>query len=165
MEKEEISIIIKSQHDFFATGKTFDINFRIGVLKKLRSLIIEHEPEIVSSLWEDFHKPEFEVIATESRFVIKELNHIIKNLRNWSRKKKVRTPIVHFLSHSYVSPQPYGQVLVLSPWNFPACIHASGRCSCCRQLRYIKGIPTGTKYYFRYGEDSQPFPKGTCGHD
>jgi aldehyde dehydrogenase (NAD+) len=119
MEKEEISIIIKSQHDFFATGKTFDINFRIGVLKKLRSLIIEHEPEIVNSLWIDFHKPEFEVIATESRFVIKELNHIIKNLRSWSRKKKVRTPIVHFLSHSYVSPQPYGQVLVLSPWNFP----------------------------------------------
>jgi aldehyde dehydrogenase (NAD+) len=119
MEKEEINRIIKSQRDFFATGKTSDISFRIETLKKLRSLIIKHEPEIVDALFKDFHKPEFEVIATETRFVIKELNHIISNLRNWTRRRSVRTPIVHFLSRSYITPRPYGQVLVLSPWNFP----------------------------------------------
>jgi aldehyde dehydrogenase (NAD+) len=101
------------------TCKTFDIGFRIEILKKLRSLIILHEKDIVDALWQDFHKPEFEVIATETRFVIKEINHLIRNLRGWSRQRRVRTPIVHFLSHSYVKPQPYGQVLVLSPWNFP----------------------------------------------
>lgn len=119
MDKEEISLILKRQREFFATGKTFNVNFRIEVLKKLRSLIIEHEPRIVDALCKDFHKPEFEVIATESRFVIGEINHIINRLKGWSRKRRVRTPIVHFLSHSYVHPQPYGQVLILSPWNFP----------------------------------------------
>jgi len=119
MEKEEISLIIEGQRKFFATGKTFDITFRLETLKKLRSLIILHEKDIVDALWKDFHKPEFEVIATESRFVIKELNHSIRNLRSWVRSRRVRTPIVHFLSHSYVTPQPYGQVLILSPWNFP----------------------------------------------
>ena len=73
----------------------------------------------MDALWKDFHKPEFEVIATESRFVIKELNYTIRNLKSWVRSKRVRTPIVHFLSHSFVAPQPYGQVLILSPWNFP----------------------------------------------
>lgn len=119
MEKEEIRLIIEAQRKFFATGKTFDTEYRLDTLKKLRSLIIRHEQEIVDALWKDFHKPEFEVIATESRFVIKELNYTIRKLRNWARSRKVRTPIVHFLSHSYVAPQPYGQVLVLSPWNFP----------------------------------------------
>ena len=119
MEKEKISLIIDAQRKFFATGKTFDITFRLETLKKLRSLIILHEKDIVDALWKDFHKPEFEVIATESRFVIKELNHSIRNLRSWIRSRRVRTPIVHFLSHSYVTPQPYGQVLILSPWNFP----------------------------------------------
>jgi aldehyde dehydrogenase (NAD+) len=119
MEREEIRPIIESQRIFFATGKTFDIQYRLGVLKKLRSLIIMHEQEIVDALWKDFRKPEFEVIATESRFVIKELNFTIRNLKRWARNRKVRTPIVHFLSHSYVAPQPYGQVLILSPWNFP----------------------------------------------
>jgi len=119
MEKEEIRLIIEAQRKFFATGKTFDTEYRLDTLKKLRSLIIRHEQEIVDALWKDFHKPEFEVIATESRFVIKELNYTIRKLRSWARQVKVRTPIVHFLSHSYVAPQPYGQVLVLSPWNFP----------------------------------------------
>jgi aldehyde dehydrogenase (NAD+) len=119
MEKEEISIIIDAQKKFFATGKTLDINFRLQILKKLRSVIIDHEQDIVDAIWKDFHKPEFEVIATESRFVIKELNYAIRNLRRWTRSSRVRTPIVHFLSHSYVTPQPYGQILVLSPWNFP----------------------------------------------
>jgi aldehyde dehydrogenase (NAD+) len=119
METDDISLILNLQRNFFASGKTFDINYRISILKKLRSLIIIHEQEIVDALWKDFHKPEFEVIATESRFVIKELNYTLRNLRKWSRSRRVRTPIVHFLSHSYITPQPYGQVLVLSPWNFP----------------------------------------------
>jgi aldehyde dehydrogenase (NAD+) len=119
MEKEEIGIILEEQRKYFATCKSFDIGFRIETLKKLRSLIILHEKDIVDALWNDFHKPEFEVIATETRFVIKEINHLIRNLRGWSRQRRVRTPIVHFLSHSYVKPQPYGQVLILSPWNFP----------------------------------------------
>ncbi|TAL60621.1 MAG: aldehyde dehydrogenase family protein, partial [Bacteroidetes bacterium] len=119
MEKEEIDLIFKAQCEFFATGKTIDIGYRLEILKKLRSLIILYEQEIVDALWKDFHKPEFEVIVTESRFVIKELNYTIRKLKTWSGSRRVRTPIVHFLAHSYVVPQPYGQVLVLSPWNFP----------------------------------------------
>jgi aldehyde dehydrogenase (NAD+) len=119
MEKEEISLIIDSQRRFFATGKTLKTEYRLEILKKLRSLIILHEQDIIDALWKDFHKPEFEVIATESRFVIKELNNTIRKLRKWARPTRVYTPVVHFISHSFVIPQPYGQVLVLSPWNFP----------------------------------------------
>ncbi|MBK9389055.1 MAG: aldehyde dehydrogenase family protein [Bacteroidetes bacterium] len=119
MEKQEIQVILDAQRKFFATGRTKEISYRIGILKQLRSLILQHESELTEALWKDFHKPEFEVVATETRFVIKELNHAIRNLRSWSGRKRVRTPLVHFLSWSYIEPQPYGQVLVLSPWNFP----------------------------------------------
>jgi aldehyde dehydrogenase (NAD+) len=119
MEKEEIQSIIEKQRNFFATGKTIDSAYRLEILKKLRSLILYHEKDIVDALWDDFRKPEFEVISTESRFVIKELNTIIRNLKRWMKPKSVYTPVVHFISSSYVVPQPYGQVLVLSPWNFP----------------------------------------------
>src|SRR5450759_6029663 len=104
MEKEEVTLIIEAQRKFFAAGKTLNSEYRLEILKKLRSLIIFHEQDIVDALWKDFHKPEFEVIATESRFVIKELNCTISKLRNWVRRKSVCTPIVHFLSHSYVIP-------------------------------------------------------------
>ena len=119
METKEIQIVLDNQQKFFATGKTLSIEFRLDNLKKLRSLVIRHEEEIKIALWNDFHKPEFEVISTETRFVIKEMNLAIRKLRQWSRKKRVRTPLVHFIAHSYINPQPYGQVLILSPWNFP----------------------------------------------
>ena len=119
MEKQDIGLIIESHRKFFTTGKTLNTEYRIKILKKLRSLIILHEHDIVDALWKDFHKPEFEVIATETRFVIKELTFAIRKLRSWSRSRRVYTPIMHFLSRSFVTPQPYGQVLILSPWNFP----------------------------------------------
>jgi len=119
MEKEELQLILDNQRKFFKSGRTFDIGFRIQTLKKLRTLIIQHEQEIKNALWKDFHKPEFEVIATESGFILKELNLTIRRLRKWARSRSVWTPLVHFLSYSYIAPQPYGQVLVLSPWNYP----------------------------------------------
>ncbi len=119
MEKEEIRLILENQRRFFETGNTLDIRFRINILKKLKSLIIEHEQDIKDALWKDFHKPGCEVISSEIQFVIKELNLAIRKLRSWAKPKRVRTPLVHFIAKSYISPQPYGQVLVLSPWNFP----------------------------------------------
>jgi aldehyde dehydrogenase (NAD+) len=119
MEKEEIRQIIEAQRNLFASGKTFELKYRLEILKKLRALIIQHEQEIAAALWKDFHKPEFEVISSETRFVITELNHIIRRLKSWTKPKRVKTPIVHFLSRSYILSQPYGQVLILSPWNYP----------------------------------------------
>ena len=151
MEKEEILFIIDAQRKFFASGKTLNTEFRLTILKKLRSLIIKHEQEIVDALWKDFHKPEFEVIVTETRFVIKEINNAIRNLRQWVKSKRVYTPLVHFISHSFVFPQPYGQVLILSPWNFPFQLAfvplvgaiAAGNCAILKvsgQVPYTAGI-------------------------
>jgi aldehyde dehydrogenase (NAD+) len=119
MENQEILQLLTNQRKFFESGKTQGASYRINNLKKLRKLIFQYEPEIKEALWNDFHKPAFEVIATESRFVIKELNLAIRKLAAWSKPKRVKTPLVHFISHCYVKPQPYGQVLILSPWNFP----------------------------------------------
>jgi len=119
MKKEEIGLILEKQRNFLATGKTLDIEYRIGILKKLRSLILSHEEELIDALGRDFHKPRFEVLGTESRFVIAELNLIIRNVRRWSRKKRVRNSLANFPADSYVIPQPYGQVLILAPWNYP----------------------------------------------
>jgi aldehyde dehydrogenase (NAD+) len=119
MEKEEIGIILENQRIFFASGRTLDTTYRLENLRKLKSLILKYEEEIMAALWKDFHKPGLEVVGTETRFVIKELNLAIRKLRKWSKPKRVRTPLLHFIAHSYIAPQPYGQVLVLSPWNFP----------------------------------------------
>ena len=148
MEKEEISLILDKQRKFFSTGKTLDISYRLETLKKLHSLIIQYEKEIKEALWKDFHKPGFEVIATETRFIIKEINHIIRKLRRWAKPKKVRTPIIHFIARSYITSQPYGQVFVLSPWNYPIQLSflpvvgalAAGNCVVLKVSRHVPHI-------------------------
>ncbi len=153
MEKEEIQLILDNQRRFFAEGKTLNLKYRLEMLKKLRKLIIQNEQEIKNALWNDFHKPEFEVIATETRFVIKELNYTIRNLGNWVRDTRVRTPILHFLAFSHITPQPYGQVLVLSPWNFPFQLAfmpligalAAGNCVILKVSRQVPGITSVMK--------------------
>ncbi len=63
MEKEAIQLALDNQRKFFRTGKTFDVRYRIGMLKKLRALIIQHEPDIKEALWNDFHKPAFHFLS------------------------------------------------------------------------------------------------------
>lgn len=119
MQTKDIDLILDKQKSFFRSGKTLDINYRLENLKKLRSLILSHEEELINALHKDFRKPAFEVLGSESRFVLAELNFLIRNLRKWARKKRVRTSMANFPAVSYILPQPYGQVLILSPWNYP----------------------------------------------
>lgn len=119
MDKTEIGQILENQKRFFASGRTLDINYRLENLKKLRNLILDHEEELIEALRKDFGKPAFEVLATESRFTLVELNIMIRNLRKWAGRQRVKNTLVNFPGKSYLIAQPYGQVLVLSPWNYP----------------------------------------------
>lgn len=119
MGKEELEIILENQKRFFKSGITLDIGYRLEQLKKLRSLILLYEASLVRAMSEDFSKPEFEVLGSESRFVLAELNLLIRNLRRWAGPQHFHTSIVNFIARSHTVAQPYGQVLVLSPWNYP----------------------------------------------
>ncbi len=119
MDKEELVPILEKQRKFFASGKTLDIDYRLGNLKKLRSLILSHEDELNDALHKDFHKPYFEVLGTESRFTVAEISMMIRNLKKWSGRQRVRTSLANIPARSYILQQPYGQVLILSPWNYP----------------------------------------------
>lgn len=119
MHKDELNQILEDQRKFLASGRTLDIDYRIANLKRLRSLILSYEDELKDALYNDFRKPYFEVLGTESRYVVAEINMIIRNLRRWSGRKRVRTSIVNFPARSNIQPQPYGQVLIISPWNYP----------------------------------------------
>ncbi|MFY7797408.1 MAG: aldehyde dehydrogenase family protein, partial [Dolichospermum sp.] len=57
--------IISKQRQFFQTGKTKDVAFRISQLKILKQLLIENKEGIIQALKADLHKPEFESYATE----------------------------------------------------------------------------------------------------
>ncbi|AUM98576.1 aldehyde dehydrogenase [Clostridium botulinum] len=116
---ENIRNILEKQKSFFDKGYTKDINFRIEALKKLKRNIKINENNIFKALKIDLNKSEFETFITEIGIVYDEINGAIKNIKKWSKPKKVKTPITNFLASSYIYNEPYGVALIMSPWNYP----------------------------------------------
>ncbi|NLM10205.1 MAG: aldehyde dehydrogenase [Clostridiaceae bacterium] len=114
-----IDNILKQQREYFAKGETRDINFRLKALRTLKETIKKYEEEICEALKKDLNKVRFEAYATEVGFIYTELNDVIRKLPGWSRVKKVKTPVAQFKSTSYIVSEPYGVVLIMSPWNYP----------------------------------------------
>jgi aldehyde dehydrogenase (NAD+) len=96
-----------------------DIGYRKETLKKLLYNIQKSEDLIVKALYDDFKKPEFEAVLTETNYVISDLKDTIKNIHKWARRKRVFPSILNFPSTDYIYKEPYGNVLVIAPWNYP----------------------------------------------
>ena len=114
-----IDEVINKQREFFNTDKTKDVKFRLEHLKKLKNSIIANEGEIKKALKEDLNKSESESYMTEIGMTLSELSYDIRHVRGWSKNKRVGTPLAHFPARSFISKEPYGVALILSPWNYP----------------------------------------------
>ena len=75
-----IKEILAKQRDFFETGKTKELAFRIEKLKILKKAIMDNEREIMNGLRKDLNKAPFESYVTEIGLVIDEINKAIKIL-------------------------------------------------------------------------------------
>lgn len=95
------------------------ISHRKEKLKLLLNCIRKYENEIVSALYNDFKKPEFEAIVTETSYVISDLKHTLKNINKWARPKRVFPSLLNFPSSDSILSEPYGKVLIIAPWNYP----------------------------------------------
>jgi len=96
-----------------------DIQYRKQSLIKLLNCVQLYEPEIIKALYDDFKKSEFEAIATETSYIISELNSTIKNIHKWAKPSKVWPSVINFPSTDYIYKEPYGKVLIIAPWNYP----------------------------------------------
>ncbi|MCC5630145.1 aldehyde dehydrogenase [Nostoc sphaeroides] len=117
-ELSNVGDIIQYQRDYFQTGKTKDVNFRIEQLKNLKQAILEYEQSIVEALQADLHKPEVETYLTEIS-VVKDIDYTIKHLQSWTKPKKAAVSWEFFSYTAKIYPEPLGVVLIIGPWNYP----------------------------------------------
>lgn len=119
MEAIEIEKLVEKQRNYFLTGATLPVDFRIEQLKKLKTAIKKYEIEIAEALKEDLGKSYTEAYMCEIGLVLAEIGYMIKHTRKFAKEKRVHTPLSQFASRSYKKPSPFGNVLVMSPWNYP----------------------------------------------
>ncbi len=112
--------IFNRQQVFFQELKKQAISSRVNKLQKIKGQIQLYQPEIEAALMADLHKPKEEAQLTEILVVLMELSHQIKHLENWAKpqRQKRQFPFL-FFGKPYYLPQPKGNVLILSPWNYP----------------------------------------------
>ncbi len=116
---ENYKKIVKKQREYFQTGKTLNLEFRMNALKKLKKAILEFENRGKEALKKDLNKSEFESYMGEFGGVLIEIDFHLKNLKKWTKVRKVKTPLFLKPSYSRIMYEPYGVSLILSPWNYP----------------------------------------------
>ena len=115
----QIEELIRAQREFFHTGKTLDVSFRIQALSRLEESILKHEKELETALEKDLGKSRMESYICETGLSLSEIRYIRRHVRSWSRDRRVRTPLAQFVSKSFTVQEPYGVTLIMSPWNYP----------------------------------------------
>ena len=119
MTNQEIQSLLDRQRKFFRSGATIPVSFRIAQLKKLYATVKKYEIEVNDALKADLGKSHYEGFMCESGLVLSEISYMIRHTKRFAKRKTVYTPLAQFASHSYKQPVPYGNTLIMSPWNYP----------------------------------------------
>lgn len=114
-----ISERVKIAKEFYKNGKTKSINWRISQLRSLEQVIKEMRKDIVKALELDLNKPPYESFFSEVGLILGELHSAIKHTKKWAKPKRVCSSLAQFPAVSTIYPEPYGTVLIMSPWNYP----------------------------------------------
>ena len=115
----DIQELVRAQRAYFLSGATRPYAFRMEQLKKLQRALQTNEKLLEQAMYQDFRKAPMEVYMCETGMVLEELRFHLKHLKGWMRERAVPTPLAQFHAKSFVSPEPYGVALIISPWNYP----------------------------------------------
>ena len=105
--------------ELFQTGITRSVEVREKNLRHLKKMILQMEAEILAALGADLGKCDFEGRATETGFVVQEINHAIDHLYEWTRPQEKNVPLMAQPASARVEATPKGAVLIIAPWNYP----------------------------------------------
>ena len=119
MTNQEIQALLEKQRAYYRSGATIPVKFRIEQLEKLYETVKKYQTEINDALKSDLGKSHYEGFMCESGLVLTEISYMIGHTKKFARRKTVATPLAQFHSHSYKQPVPYGNTLIMSPWNYP----------------------------------------------
>ncbi|MAK01003.1 MAG: aldehyde dehydrogenase, partial [Flavobacteriaceae bacterium] len=119
VNKLGITELYNIQDKHIKSHSKLNVSERIHYLVKLKKTIQSRENEIYDALKSDLNKPKFESYATEIGFLLNEISLFIKNLEKWAEPESIPSSIINFPSKDYIYKEPYGKVLIISPWNYP----------------------------------------------
>ena len=115
----DIQALVTAQRTYFSTGATLPLSARRAALQRLREAIKAREGDIAAALRSDLNKSPTESYMCEIGMTLSELRFVERHLVGWARDRRHLTPLAQFPARSFTVQEPYGVVLIMSPWNYP----------------------------------------------
>ena len=143
-----IQSIVSNQRAYFAKGETHDVAFRRAALLRLRDAILKNEDKINAALYQDLGKSASESYMCEIGMTLAELSYVLSHLSRWAKPQRKLSPLAQFHARSFTIHNPYGVVLIMSPWNYPFMLTmeplvgalAAGNCCVVKPSAYAPAI-------------------------
>lgn len=144
----EFEAMVSRQREFWNTGATRSVEWRLTQLKKLEQALEEREEALCAALKADLGKAAYESWLSEIGMTLGELRFARKHLKKWAAVKRRPSAMPLFPASSRVVPQPYGTVLIMSPWNYPVQLTlvplvsalAAGNCAVVKPSAYAPNV-------------------------
>jgi len=114
-----IPSIVEAQKSFFYTDTTKEIGFRKKQLNLLKQALKAKEQALYEALKADLGKPIFESFVAEFGYLLRDIDHTLAHMDLWAERERVADTVITFPSKGFIYKEPYGVVLVISPWNYP----------------------------------------------
>ena len=114
-----IEQIYKTHKETFNAQVTKNVEKRKQVLAKILSYLEDHEDDINAALLKDLGKQRAEAYLSEIGMIYDTMSYLEKNIDKWTKPRKVGSTIKSFYFKISVVYEPYGNVLVMAPWNYP----------------------------------------------
>ena len=115
----EIPAIVGRVRDGADRGLLDGEDARVTQLRQLKRLLEENDDRVNGALTADLGKSPIESFATETSFVIGEVEHAIEQVGKWMQPIRVHVPLTLRPGTARVIRQPLGVVLVIAAWNYP----------------------------------------------
>ena len=142
--EQAIQALLEQQRAHFFSGRTLPVQARIQALDRLEQAILDHEEDLYRALQDDLGKSRMEAFLCEISLTLSELRYVRRHVKGWSRRRPVLPSLAQFPGRCSVLPEPYGVVLILSPWNYPVLLTlepligalAAGNCAVVKPSAY-----------------------------
>ncbi|MEG2922688.1 MAG: aldehyde dehydrogenase family protein [Malacoplasma sp.] len=116
---KNIELVLNKQKDE-NNSKRMSLSYRIELLNKLKTNILKYEDKIYDALKIELAKTPHESYSSEISLILNEIDYFVKNLKKISKPKSINNKFPFwFSSNNKIINEPYGTVLIMSPFNYP----------------------------------------------
>ncbi|MBN7814144.1 aldehyde dehydrogenase family protein [Algoriphagus pacificus] len=116
---QEFANSFKAQKNTSIKWRSSTVDERISRIKLIEKWIKTNQQKIREAVYLDFKKPFAETDLSEIYPVTSEINHAVKNLKNWMKPTKVSSTLSMAGTKGRIIYEPKGTSLIISPWNYP----------------------------------------------